>query len=92
MLPAAAGAGVTILTGTDTAGSVVDEVGLLIEYGLTPVQALRAATVDARRFLDEQSIEDGAPADVVTFEEDPREDPTALARPAAIVLGGVRVA
>ncbi len=92
MLPAAAAAGVTILTGTDTAGSVVDEVGLLIEYGLTPVQALRAATVDARRFLDEQSIENGAPADVVTFEEDPRQDPTALARPVAIVLGGVRVA
>ena len=91
MLPVAAAAGVTIMTGTDTAGSVAHEVATLVEFGLTPLQALRAATVDARRFLGEPAIEDGAPADVVTFEEDPREDPSALRRPAAIVLGGTRV-
>jgi len=91
MLPVAAAAGVVIMAGTDTAGTVVDEVRTLIEFGLTPVQALRAATTDARRFLGEASLDDGAPADVVTFEEDPREDPSALARPASVVLAGYRV-
>jgi imidazolonepropionase-like amidohydrolase len=38
------------------------------------------------------SLEAGGPADVVTFEDDPRDDPDVLARPAAIVLGGVRIA
>jgi imidazolonepropionase-like amidohydrolase len=91
MLPMAAAAGVVIMTGTDTAGTVVDEVRTLIDFGLTPVQALRAATTDARQFLGEASLVEGAPADVVTFEEDPREDPAALGRPAAVILGGQRV-
>jgi imidazolonepropionase-like amidohydrolase len=92
MLPIAAARGVTILAGTDTGGRVVDEVRNLIAYGLTPVQALRAATVDARTFLAEPSLEVGEPADLVTFQENPLDDPSALGRPAAIVLGGMRVA
>jgi imidazolonepropionase-like amidohydrolase len=91
MLPVAAAAGVVIMAGTDTAGTVVDEVRTLVEFGLSPVQALRAATTDARRFLGEGSLDDGARADVVTFEEDPREDPAALGRPAAVLLAGRRI-
>ena len=91
LLTPAAARGVTILAGTDTAGTLVDEIRHLIAFGLTPVQALRAATTDARAFLGVPSIGAGAPADVVTFEEDPREDPAALTRPAAVVLGGVRI-
>jgi len=34
---------------------------------------------------------DGGPADVVTFEGDPRDDPEVLGYPASVVLGGVRV-
>ncbi len=92
LLAPAAARGVTILAGTDTAGTLVDEIRHLIAFGLTPVQALRAATTDARAFLGVPSIGAGAPADVVTFEEDPREDPAALTRPAAVVLGGMRIA
>jgi imidazolonepropionase-like amidohydrolase len=92
MLPVAAAAGVVIMAGTDTAGTVVDEVRALVEFGLSPVQALRAATTDARRFLGEGSLGDGMPADVVTFDEDPRDDPAALGRPAAVVLAGRRIA
>jgi imidazolonepropionase-like amidohydrolase len=55
------------------------------------VGALRAATTAARAFLGEPSLEDGARADVVTYEGDPRDDPAVLRSPAAIVLGGVRV-
>ncbi len=92
VLKEAAARGVTILAGTDTAGSIVDEVRHLIDFGLTPLEALRAATTAARTFLGLPSLEDGAAADVVTFEADPREDPDALATPIAILLGGVRIA
>ena len=91
MLPIAEQLGVPILAGTDTVGTVVDEVRRLIEYGLEPVAALRSATTTARTFLGEAGLEDGAPADVVTFDADPRDDPDVLARPAAVVLRGRRV-
>jgi imidazolonepropionase-like amidohydrolase len=91
MLPVAASRGVTILAGTDTAGTLVDEIRNLIAYGLTPEQALRAATTDARRYLGAPALEVGAAADVVTFDADPRDDPNVLARPAAIVLRGRRI-
>lgn len=91
MVPVADRLGVTILAGTDTVGTIVDEVGRLIEYGLEPMAALRAATTAARTFLGEPSLEDGAVADVVTFDDDPRDDPEVLRRPAAVVLRGRRV-
>ena len=90
MLPVAARLGVTILAGTDTVGSVADEVGWLIRYGLEPIDALRAATSAARTFLGAAALEDGAAADVITFDADPRADPDVLARPVAVVLRGVR--
>ncbi len=90
LLAPASARGVTILAGTDTYGAVVDEPAPA-SFGLTPVGALRAATTDARTFFGAASLEDGGPADVVTFEQDPREDPAALSRPAAVVLGGMRI-
>ncbi len=92
MIPIAARLGVTILAGTDTVGTVVDEIRQLIAYGLTPVAALRAATTAARVFLGRPALDDGAPADVITFENDPREDPDVLRWPVAVVLGGRRFA
>jgi imidazolonepropionase-like amidohydrolase len=92
MLAPAALRGATILAGTDTAGSVVDEVRHLVAFGLAPTQALRAATTDARAFLGLPSLEAGAPGDVVTFDGDPRDDPDVLERPVAVVLDGVRIA
>jgi imidazolonepropionase-like amidohydrolase len=91
LVPQAPGRGVAILAGTDTYGTITDEVRWLIEYGLSPVDALRAASTSARAFLGLPSLAEGAPADVVTFEDDPREDPAVLARPAAVVRGGVRI-
>ena len=91
LLAPAAARGVTILAGTDLAGTVVDEVRHLVAFGLTPTQALCAATTHARSFLGAPSLEAGGTADVVTFEEDPRDDPDVLSRPAAVVLGGVRI-
>ena len=91
MLPVGARLGVTILAGTDTVGTLAGEIRTLIEYGLEPVAALRAASTAARAFLDQPGLDDGAPADVVTFDDDPRDDPEVLGRPAAVVLRGRRV-
>lgn len=62
------------------------------QFGLMPVGALRAVKTDARAFFGAASIEAGGPADVVTFEQDPRDDPAVLSRPAAVVLRGIRIA
>jgi imidazolonepropionase-like amidohydrolase len=92
MIPVAQQLGVTILAGTDTAGTVADEVRQLIDFGLTPTEALRSATTIARAFLAAPGIEEGASADVITFDADPREDPDVLRTPTSIVLRGVRIA
>jgi imidazolonepropionase-like amidohydrolase len=93
LLPAAARLGVTVLAGTDICphGSVPQEVGYLVRYGLEPAAALAAATTSARAFLGRPALEAGAPADLVTYDADPREHPEVLRRPAAVVLGGRRV-
>ncbi len=91
LVPIADRLGVRILAGTDGAGAMVDEVSKLVEFGLTPSRALRAATTDARAFLGMPAIDVGASADVVTYDLDPREDPSVLAHPAALLLRGRRV-
>ena len=91
LLAPAAEAGVTILAGTDAVGPLTREIRHLIDYGLSPEQALGAATTEARDYLGLPGLSDGAPADVVTFEVDPREDPDVLGHPAAVLRAGVRI-
>ena len=85
-LPYAAAHGVRILAGTDVVGTIADEIALLVNHGLTTEQAIAAAGSLARDFLGIHP--DG---DMVTYDDDPREDPAVLARPAAVVVRGVRV-
>ncbi len=94
LLAGAAAAGVTVLAGTDTrpAGSLAAEVALLRHCGLSPVDALAAASTAARRYLGLPGVEDGAPADLVCYPADPRDDPEVLASPSAVLIGGRRVA
>jgi imidazolonepropionase-like amidohydrolase len=92
LLPLAASLGVPVLAGTDVAGSLPGEVGWLVHCGLSPLDALRSATVVARTFLGRPGLVDGSPADVVTFDADPREDPSVLAKPAAVLRRGERIA
>ncbi|MDE3064841.1 MAG: amidohydrolase family protein, partial [Acidobacteriota bacterium] len=90
-LVAAAGeAGVRILAGTDSqpTGGVVDEIEALAGAGLPAHDALGAGSWAARSFLGLDGLVDGAPADVVVYESDPREDLAGLRRPTAIVLRG----
>jgi imidazolonepropionase-like amidohydrolase len=91
-LRAAAEAGVTVLAGTDAAlphGLVREEIGALIEAGLPSDVALGGASWEARRFLGLPGLDEGARADLVVFERDPRDDPReGLVDPALIVLDG----
>ncbi len=92
LLPLAHRLGVTIMTGTDVAGTVAREVALLAELGLPPQAALRAASESALAFLGlPDRPTPGQPADVVTYDADPRDDPALLATPAAVVVGGTRI-
>jgi imidazolonepropionase-like amidohydrolase len=66
--------GVGILAGTDTLNpfcfpgfSLHDELGFLVQAGLTPIEALQAATLNSARFLGKEkemgTIEKGKIAD-----------------------------
>jgi imidazolonepropionase-like amidohydrolase len=90
LIQAAHEAGVTILAGTDSPpfGNVAAEVAALVDAGLPPEVALGAASWTARSFLGLPGIEEGAPADIVAFERDPRSDPRVVAQPTRIVLRG----
>jgi len=94
LLARARAAGVTVLAGTDTRppGSIPAEVALLQRAGMTPADALAAASTAARRYLGLPGVEPGAPADLVCYPADPRDDPEVLASPSAVVVGGRRVA
>lgn len=90
LLPLAAMLGVPLLAGTDELpqGAIAREVAHLHEYGLTPAQAIAAASTGARAFLGFPAFTPGAPADLVLFDADPRRDLAALGRPRAILFAG----
>lgn len=91
-------AGVTLLAGSDIAGPRVpgftlhEELVLLVDAGLTPLQALQAATVTPARVLkraDELgTVANGRLADLVLLDADPLADIKNTQRIAAVVLGG----
>lgn len=92
LLPTAQAAGVTVLAGTDlirSTADVAEEAIRLVDYGLTPTQAVRAACIDpwiaAGLTAD---FEPGADADLVGFPRHPAEDITALRHPAAVMRHG----
>lgn len=93
LLPRACSAGVTILAGTDTFPTVtlIDELRELRRLGLSSEAALAAGSWAARAWLGEPLLADGAPADLVVYRADPREDLDALLEPALVLVGGVRV-
>jgi cytosine/adenosine deaminase-related metal-dependent hydrolase len=92
-------AGVPILAGTDApmprvypGGSLHDELALLVDAGLSPLDALRAATLGPARFLGlaatTGSIAVGKRADLVLLDADPTRDIRNTQRIAAVVLDG----
>lgn len=93
-------AGVPLLAGTDTSdepwvfagASLHDELALLVEAGLTPLEALRTATLHpalARGDADHEGfVGVGATADLLLLDGDPTQDVGHLARPHAVCLRG----
>jgi imidazolonepropionase-like amidohydrolase len=86
-------AGVPVFAGTDAGGGIehgriVDEVHALHGAGLPAEAALAAASWAARGWLGLPCIEEGAPADLVVYDTDPRADLDALRRPQVMLLGG----
>ncbi|MEU3335777.1 amidohydrolase family protein [Streptomyces sp. NPDC002144] len=89
-------AGVPVFVGTDAGGHlahglVAGEVAELVTAGIPAVEALSATTWGARQWLGRPGLEEGAPADLVVYDEDPRADVRVLAAPRRIVLNGAVV-
>ena len=94
---AALDAGVPIYAGTDAGGylphGIVGREIAAMGAFMSPEQALGAGSWRARAWLGRPDVlAEGSPADLVTFDEDPRVDLTVLSSPAAVVLRGRRVA
>ena len=94
--------GVKICAGTDAGNLGVffgpalhQELALLVEAGLTPVQAITAATRNAAAYIGALdrigTIETGKLADLLIVDGDPAKDITATARVWMVIKGGQQI-
>jgi len=94
VLMAAHDAGVPIYAGSDGGGisrhgNVVGEVVALADFGLSPFEALGAASWRARSWLGwNAALDEGSPADFVVYDANPLDDLGVLRHPKLIVLRG----
>ena len=93
--------GVKIACGTDAGtpfnphGSGPIEIVRMVEWGMTPLQAMRSATTNAAallRLADVGAVAEGAAADLVLFGSNPLEDVLGVLEPALVIKGGELVA
>ncbi|WBH18207.1 Xaa-Pro dipeptidase [Sphingomonas radiodurans] len=92
-------AGAKMVFGTDAGvmphGDAGKQFRVMIQYGMTPLQAIRAATVTAAEALgrsrDVGAIAVGRYGDMVAVSGNPLSDVTTLERPVAVIKGGVCV-
>lgn len=93
------GAGVPLLAGSDAANPFViwgfslhEELLLMVEAGLSPLQALQAATLNPARFMEATDsvgkVQSGLLADLVLLDGNPLDDIHNTRKIAAVVLNG----
>jgi len=90
--------GITILTAVDSGYGpesvyrVSGEINAFIEFGMTPLEALQAATIKSAEAygLDEQTgaIEAGLEADLLVFDRNPLLQPSVLHNPLLVLSNG----
>src|SRR5262252_609376 len=90
-------AGVKIAFGTDVGGfpwseSIAREFPRMVEFGMTPMQAIQAATSRAAELLDQRgklgTVAPGAYADLIAVAGDPLADTSALKNVAFVMKNG----
>ncbi|MGD9799057.1 MAG: amidohydrolase family protein [Parvularculaceae bacterium] len=88
--------GVAIAYGTDSGvyphGDNAKQLPYMVKYGMTPMQAVQSATINAARLLgwekDVGSIAPGRYADMIAVEGDPLSDISILVRSKTVMKGG----
>jgi len=86
-------AGVPIYTGTDAGGSlphglIRDEITALVGAGIPQSEVIAQASWRARQWLGFAGLTEGAPADLVVYDADPRLELATLHEPRRTVLRG----
>lgn len=91
-------AGVRMVFGSDAGVMPHNQVGrqfqTMVQYGMTPIEAIQAATRNAAEALgrnDVGAIQVGRFGDFVAVDGDPLTDVRVLAKPAAVIKGGAIV-
>jgi imidazolonepropionase-like amidohydrolase len=93
-LERAIAAGVPVATGTDAGGDIVDEIQLIAECGLPPLQAIRSATGLAAAALGREdlgALAVGRWADMIVVDGQPERDLTHLRAVRQVYKAGERV-
>ncbi|HEU0066567.1 MAG TPA: amidohydrolase family protein [Sphingomonas sp.] len=96
---AAHAAGVRMIYSTDAGvyphGTNALQFAKMVEWGMTPIEAIRTATLNAAQALGRVgqvgAIAVGDYGDIVAVDGDPTKDVRLLERPVAVIKGGVRV-
>jgi len=91
-------AGVRMVFGSDAGvmphAIVGQQFRVMVQYGMTPLEAIQAATRNGAEALgrnDVGEIQVGRYGDIVAVDGDPMRDVTVLERPAAVIKGGVLI-
>ena len=85
------------MPGTDAGGyqrhdALPQELRQWLDLGVSAPEIIDLATWKARDYLGAPSLWEGAPADLVWYDSDPRADLNVLEQPAGVVLRGALVA
>lgn len=86
-------AGIQLLPGTDAGGyqahgQLAKELGMWTSMGLSAEEIIDLATWRAREYLGMPGLSDGADADLVVLDRDPRDDISVLEHPTAVYYRG----